>query len=213
MRPATPHPLRGLVAFDLDGTLLCGPTVCELLAAPLGRASEMRRFEALAGEAEIAAAREEMARWYAGRSPGELCAALAAARWAPGAREGVELLQKNGIEVVIASITWRFAAEWLARGLGVTRVLGTGLEPGGRVRHVWPRDKPHWVEAERAELAVPRTRVAAVGDSASDGDLLAAATLRFFVGPGAAPPLAGLRHRPEGDLAAIAQEILADWEA
>lgn len=33
---------RGLVVFDLDGTLLRGPTVCELLAAPLGHLAEMR---------------------------------------------------------------------------------------------------------------------------------------------------------------------------
>lgn len=67
---------RGLVAFDLDGTSLRGRTVCELLAAPLGRRDEMRRFEALSGEAALAAAREEMARWYAGRSEAELCTAL-----------------------------------------------------------------------------------------------------------------------------------------
>jgi phosphoserine phosphatase len=127
---------RGLVPFDLDGTLLRGPTVCELLATPLGRLAEMRRFEALSAESEIAAAREEMARWYAGLSEVELCAALAAAEWAPGAREGIALLRAHGVEVAIASITWRFAVAWVGRSLGVARVLGTGLGPGGRVEHV-----------------------------------------------------------------------------
>jgi len=202
---------RGVVAFDLDGTLLRGPTVCELLAQPLGRLAEMRRFEALSSEPEIAAAREEMARWYEGRTPAQLCAALEAARWAPGAREGVALLQANGVEVEIASITWSFAALWLARRLGVARVLGTQLAPDGRVRHVWPRDKPRWLGAVRAELEVPHARVAAVGDSGSDTDLLAAAELPFFVGRGAAPPLRGLRHRPEADIEQIAREVLAHW--
>jgi phosphoserine phosphatase len=32
---------HGLVVFDLDGTLLRGQTVCEVLAAPLGRLDEM----------------------------------------------------------------------------------------------------------------------------------------------------------------------------
>jgi phosphoserine phosphatase len=204
---------RGLVAFDLDGTLLRGPTVCELLAEPLGRLAEMRAFEALSTEAEIVAARRQMARWYEGRPRQQLCAALEAARWAPGAAEGVALLQANGVEVGIASITWSFAVEWMASRLGVTRALGTELEAGGGVAHVWPRDKALWLAKVRAELALPPARVAAVGDSSSDGELLAAAGLRFFVGRGVPPPLPGLLHRPGGDIAQIAREVLARWRA
>jgi phosphoserine phosphatase len=206
-------PLRGLVAFDLDGTLLRGPTVCELLAAPLGRLAEMQRFERAQSESEIAAARSEMARWYAGRSERELCAALDAAAWAPGAREGVALLEAAGVAVAIASITWSFAVEWLGARLGVTRCLGTRLEAGGGVAHVWPRDKARWLTALAAELGVDGARTAAVGDSASDAELLAAAELRFFVGPGSPPALPGLAHRPAGDIAAIARELLAAWPA
>jgi phosphoserine phosphatase len=205
--------MRGLVVFDLDGTLLRGPTVCELIAEPLGRLPEMRRFEALASEAEIAAAREEMARWYAGRTPAELCAGLEAACWAPGAREGVAALRAAGVEVAIASITWSFAVERLAEQLGVARSLGTGLEPGGAVRHVWPRDKARWLAKVAAELRVPAARVAAVGDSGSDADLLAAASLRFFVGEGPPPALPSLVHRPAGDIASLAREILERWTA
>jgi phosphoserine phosphatase len=211
--PPLPSPPRGVVAFDLDGTLLRGPTVCELLAAPLGRRAEMQRFESLTSEAEIAAARREMARWYAGRSERELCAALDAAAWAPGAREGVALLQAEGVAVAIASITWRFAVEWVGARLGVTRCLGTRLEPDGRVAHVWPRDKARWLVETAAELGVPAARTAAVGDSHGDADLLAAARLRFFVGPGAPPPVAGVVHQPAGDVAAIAREVLAAWPA
>ena len=202
---------RGVVAFDLDGTLLRGPTVCELLAEPLGRLAEMQRFEGLSSEAEIGAARNEMACWYEGRTPAQLCATLDAARWAPGAREGVALLQTNGVEVVIASITWSFAVEWVAERLGVARVLATRLEGGGRVAHVWPRDKPRWLERVLSELGVPRARSAAVGDSDSDGDLLEEAALRFFVGSGPPPRLRGVVHRPEGNIEPIAREILAHW--
>ena len=208
---AAPIRPRGFVAFDLDGTLLRGPTVCELLAAPLGRLPEMRRFEALSSERDIAAAREEMARWYEGRTPAELCGALEAATWAPGAREGVALLQASGVEVAIASITWRFAVEWVAGRLGVARSLGTTLEPGGAVGHVWPRDKARWLGQQLAELRVAAGRAAAVGDSGSDESLLSAASLRFFVGAGPPPALPALEHRPAGDIAAIAREILERW--
>jgi phosphoserine phosphatase len=171
----------------------------------------MHRFEALSSEAEIAAARREMARWYAGRTPAQLCVALEAARWAPGAREGVGLLQAHGIEVVIASITWSFAVEWVASRLGVARTLGTRLESDGGVGHVWPRDKPRWLAGVRSELELPPARVAAVGDSGSDADLLAAADLRFFVGRGSPPGLPGLVRRPAGDIEQVAREVLARW--
>ena len=202
---------RGLVVFDLDGTLLRGPTVCELLAAPLGRLAEMRRFEALSSERDIAAAREEMARWYEGRTRAELCAALEAVDWAPGAREGVALLRASGVEVAIASITWSFAVEWVAERLGVARSLGTRLEPGRAIGHVWPRDKGRWLGEQLGELRVSLARTAAVGDSASDANLLSAASLRYFVGGGPPPALPALRHRPAGDIAAIACEILERW--
>ena len=66
-------PVR-LVAFDVDGTLLRGATVCELLAEPLGFAERMRELERnLSREEDVRAASEEMAGWYAGRRYEELC--------------------------------------------------------------------------------------------------------------------------------------------
>jgi phosphoserine phosphatase len=137
---------RGLVVFDLDGTLLRGLTVCEILAAPLGRLHATQSFEVLTSEAEIAKARIEMARWYAGVPRARLLEPLGAAAWAPGTCEGVARLLVEGVEVAIASITWQFAVEWFARQLGVSRFLGTGLSPSGAVHHVWPRDKAVWLE-------------------------------------------------------------------
>ncbi len=68
------RPLCGLVAFDLDGTPLRGPTVCGLIARPLGRLPEMQRFEADLSRAGIHAARLAMARWYRGHARAALCA-------------------------------------------------------------------------------------------------------------------------------------------
>jgi phosphoserine phosphatase len=78
---------------------------------------------------------------------------------------------------------------------------------------VWPRDKPRWLARVRSELALPPARVAAVGDSPGDSDLLAAAGLRFFVGHGAPPRLPGVVHRRAGDVEQIAREVLARWVA
>jgi len=42
------RPVR-LAAFDLDGTLLRGPTICEVLAAKFGRRDRMSAAAILAG--------------------------------------------------------------------------------------------------------------------------------------------------------------------
>jgi hypothetical protein len=44
-------------------------TVCEILAEPLGRLGRMRELERFSSDADLRAAREEMATWY---RPGEL---------------------------------------------------------------------------------------------------------------------------------------------
>ncbi len=63
---------RCLAVFDLDGTLLRGLTVCEVLAESLGYLSRMRELEARIAQGDIVAARMEMARWYQSMSMHEL---------------------------------------------------------------------------------------------------------------------------------------------
>jgi len=171
----------GLV-FDLDGTLLRGPTACEVLAIPLGRLKEMKAFESLAGRPEIAEVRIEMASWYNGTPQERLIKFLEAAHWAPGAIEGVGLLRECGIEVAIASITWDFAVGWFAEKLGVKHFLGTRLLECGKIEHIWSEHKADWLTRLARHLGIPNHRVAAAGDSFGDLAMLEAAGLRFFVG-------------------------------
>ena len=197
-----------LAVFDLDGTLLRDRTVCELLAEPLGRIDRMQQLERLSTEADLAAARQEMAAWYRGRAIAELTATLDAVAFAPGAEEAVALLQHSGITVAIASITWEFAVECFARRLGVTHFLGTRLEPTGAIEHVWPRDKATWAEALCRQLSIPAHRLVAVGDSSGDADLLELAAHRVFVGEVLPRELAGVYHAARADLLTIARWIL-----
>lgn len=53
----------GPVAFNLDGTLLQGDTVCEGLARRRDRVAEMAALERLTGLDDIHASREVIARW------------------------------------------------------------------------------------------------------------------------------------------------------
>jgi phosphoserine phosphatase len=201
---------RGLVVFDLDGTLLRGPTVCEILAAPLGRIEEMRAFESLTGQPEIAEARIEMAQWYNGTPRERLLEFLRAAQWAPGAIEGVAALREAGIEVAIASITWDFAVRWFADQLGVKHFLGTGLADIGQIEHVWPEHKADWLTNLAGHLGVPDQRTAAVGDSSGDAAMLNTAALRFYVGP-CPPSELDCFHMPDANILALANIILTRW--
>lgn len=201
-----------LVVFDLDGTLLRGATVCEVLAARLGRVEEMKRFESLTVQAEIAAARSEMARWYTEISRESLIECLSGAQWAPGAIRGVRRLREAGVHVGIASITWGFAVAWFAAQLGVEHFLATELGKNGHIEHVWPEDKPAWMERLASRLQVQSENVAAVGDSFGDVAMLQAASLPFYVGT-YPPPGTKFLHRPGANVLTLAQEILSMWGA
>jgi HAD superfamily phosphoserine phosphatase-like hydrolase len=206
-----PH---GLAVFDLDGTLLRGPTVCEVLAGPLGRLDRMQQFEALlrASELDIAAAREEMAGWYRAAPLADLTSLLETATVAPGATEAVTLLRRHGIAVAIASITWEFAVAWFARRLRADYYIGTRLEVDGTVSHFWPHGKATWARTLGERLQVPLRRIAGIGDSAGDVEMLRAVGTPIFVGQILPPTLQGVTHFPNADIRTIAHWLITRWQ-
>jgi HAD superfamily phosphoserine phosphatase-like hydrolase len=195
-----------LVAFDLDGTLIRGPTICESLAQPLGRLSRMREIEQLRDLTQIRAARQEMLSWY-GEPLDALCEKLSV-DIAPGADEAFELLAQRGIPTAIVSITWSFAVEWFARRFGAGAWIGTGAQ-AGQIQHFWPCDKPVWLARHASELGIELSDVAAVGDSHGDVPMLAAVGHPFFVGADLPGEIAHAVHAPNADLREIARRILA----
>lgn len=200
-----------MVVFDLDGTLLRGDTVCEVLAKPLGRLAEMRHFEQLTTETDIADARAEMFKWYQTTTLGALHSHLPSARWAPGAQEAVRQLQQANILIGIASITWQSAVRWFANALNVKHYLGTELALDGTINHVWGRDKASWFRALVDSQGIAMERTAAVGDSAGDIEMLSLAQLRFFVGKTLDPKLTSVVHLPDADLRLVSQRIIDAW--
>lgn len=206
------HPREALVVFDLDGTLLRGPTVCEVLAQSLGRLERMRRLERFADTRELRAAREEMAGWYLSVGLATLPDSLNGARLAPGAEKGLALLRSHGVEVAIASITWGFAVEYFARRLGVEHWQGTELKASGEIRHIWPEDKARWVRELAVRLRVPFVRTAAVGDSTGDLQMLGAVGVPVFVGRDLPSAQQGWLHFPEADLEAVARHLVGIWK-
>jgi phosphoserine phosphatase len=201
--------IRGLALFDLDGTLLRHNSACEVLAAGLGRTERMRIFEGYTSREEITAARREMLDWYRDVPESQLRAHLENATLAPHAAEGLDALRGAGIEVVIATITWRFAAEWIAEKLGVEVALSTGIGSDGTILHVWPHDKERLLLERRAMLGLPVERVAAVGDSRGDLAMLRAAGIPVFVGRSLPEEITGVRHLPDADILDVARHIIA----
>lgn len=202
------RPVR-LVAFDLDGTLLRGPTICEVLAEKFGMLDRMRAIEQLRDIADIRAAREEMLHWYGNAPLTGLCAELARVEVAPGAVEAFKLLATRGVPTVIVSVTWAFAVEWFAHRFGAQSWVGTSVTSAGSIEHFWPHDKPVWLSGYASDLGIELAEVAAVGDSHGDVPMLAKVGHPIFVGAQLPTEISRALHRPNANLREIAETILA----
>ncbi len=196
------------MAFDLDGTLLRGDTVCQVIARRMGHLERMDELERLTNLAQIAAAREELAGYYAEASREELLSHLEGCTLAPGTEEAFALLQSRWVRTAIVSITWGFAAEWSADRLGADYWVGTGLSDEGRIEHFWPADNARWVRELIGRLGLRRDEVAAVGDSWGDAEMLRSVGHPFFVGR-SLPPGLDAAHLPDGDILEVVHRMSA----
>lgn len=163
-----PYPV---VAFDLDGTLLRGTSVTRLLARQLGNAQEIDGLERAfaAGEISNRAIADASAASYVGRTSDEIASVLGSGPWIDGIDDTVRLLRRAGTQVLLATITWRLAAEILQARHGFTAVCGTEVDVSRGVisRYFDEHDKLRFVEWCAARH-IPMSDVAAVGDSRSD---------------------------------------------
>ena len=203
------RPPPALVAFDVDGTLLRGDTVCVCLARHVGKFDEMSAFERLSSQHDIAAARREMLRWYKQHDMEALLACLRSGlNLAPGAKAGLARLRSHGVKTALVSITWSFAVEWLARELDADFWTGTSLHDSGEILDFWPEDKAEWLRKMSGELGIAREAMIAVGDSAGDVPMLSFAGRGYFVGP-VAPALPDhVSHWPEADIAELVEDMI-----
>ena len=201
-----------LAAFDLDGTLLRGESVWEAIARGIGRLERVREMEQFRPDqvAEMTAAREESAGWYAAFTIDELLEHVASIQIAPGVDEGFALLREHGFKIAVVSLTWEFAVEWFSDRFGGDYYVGTGLLPDGRISHFWPEDKALWVAGLADKLGVDMRDVAAVGDSRGDVPMLLAVGHSYWVGEAVPAELDGkvIHHEPYGDIREVAESIV-----
>jgi HAD superfamily phosphoserine phosphatase-like hydrolase len=163
----------GVVLFDLDGTLLRGTSVSVVLAAALGRAGELDALEQAYRDGRVtnAAIADASAPWFTGRRVDQVVRALDDGPWIDGIAETVAALADAGTHVALATITWRSAAEAVARGFGLHSWCGTEMEvvdgvlTGTVARICHADDKAAFAASLAERYGGP---AAAVGDSRSD---------------------------------------------
>ena len=173
-----------LVVSDLDGTLVSGTALAHL-GTCLGRVPALPDVETgLARrrltDREVA---EAFAPSYAGVRVSEAVAAMSSITALTDVESGVALLRQRGVETLIATVSWRFAAQTLAERWGFSGAHGAELEVDqesgsftGRVaRHFAPDDKVSAVEAHCRRSGFGLDAVVAIGDGRSDLPLFRAA--------------------------------------
>jgi phosphoserine phosphatase len=197
-----------LVAFDVDGTLLRGETICECIARGIGKIDEMAAFEKLTSQLDIASGRYAMLEWYKPHSRGDLIRHLSTIRLAPGVETGFARLRERGIKIALVSITWQFAVEWLAAKLGADYAIGTGWTDTNEIVPFWPDDKATWLSALSRELGIFPDQLAAVGDSAGDVPMLKFVGQGYYVGPIMPDLPSHVRHWPDADIAKLVEDMI-----
>ncbi len=136
----------------------------------------MERFEKdyAAGLIDNAVVANELATLLKGYSTEELNVALSQEHFIEGAIELTNALREAGIAVLIATVTWRFVADWVASQLGGEVISGVELEEvsglfTGKVSgHAHAINKTNGLKAWCAKNKVSMDRCIAVGDSRSD---------------------------------------------
>jgi phosphoserine phosphatase len=181
-----------VVVFDLDGTLLRGTTVSLHLAEWMGRRDAVLALEERfhAGEISNAVVAVSSASWFEGTPKAAVWARLERAAWIEGLAETLSALSAAGATLLLATITWRFAAELLGERYGFAAVSGTemgehaGILSGRVTRHFDEDDKLRFVEQWCERHGVELEQVAAIGDSRSDLPLFRRAGLAVALNAG-----------------------------
>ncbi len=204
------RPCLHLVAFDVDGTLLRGETICECIGRNLGKSDEMRVIEQSKSRDEIAAARRQMLHWYLPHGRASILDLVRGVQLAPGAKAAFARLRVHGIRTALVSMTWKFAVEWLATELGADYAIGTDWLDTDEVADFWPDDKATWLAALLTELDASPDGLVAVGDSSGDIPMLRLARRGYFVGAAMLEAMPHVMHCPQADILSLVDHMLSD---
>ena len=173
---------RGLVCFDVDGTLVPGTSSCAWVAAALGHEAELVAAEAayVAGSMTIQEASVIDARGWAGHTEAEIAARLETLPLVGGIAETVAWCHDHGLRPILTTLAWTPVGRLLAGRFGFAAFCGpvpeaeSGRYTGRVAEHLDEYGKRDFALAQARQLGVAPERCVAVGDSRSDLPLFAA---------------------------------------
>jgi phosphoserine phosphatase len=172
-----------LACFDLDGTLVRGTTVSRHLADRFGQSEQMAELERryATGEISNSVVAAEQARNYRGIPLSQVVGKLSDIVCIDGIDSTLTTLHERGIESLLGTVTWTFAAEEFGRRHRFAAVSGTeidldssGVPTGGVKRHFDEWDKLKFVASYCEANGIDLAECVAVGDSRSDVPLFEA---------------------------------------
>jgi phosphoserine phosphatase len=175
-----------LACFDLDGTLVRGTSVSRHLADRFGQNEQMAALERryAAGTISNSVVAEEQARSFRGTPLPEVVGKLGDIACIDGIDPTLAALRERGIESLLGTVTWSFAAEEFRRRHGFAAVSGTvidldpgGVPTGGVRRHFDEWDKLEFVASYCGASGIDLAECIAIGDSRSDVPLFEAVGL------------------------------------
>jgi phosphoserine phosphatase len=177
--PASPR----LVSFDLDGTLVRGTSVNLHLATWLGCLRHVESLEEryARGEVTVAALADATASRYRGVDRRDVWRSLADIPTIEGIEPALQALRRRGTRIVLATCTWRFAAEYFRVRYGFDSACGTTMQHTGDTlsgvvsEYVDGTAKAGFVVGYCARARIPLADCVAVGNSVSDVPMFAAA--------------------------------------
>ncbi len=174
---------KGIVAFDLDGTLLPNTTVSLHLGPWVGNdeIEELERLYAL-GQITNMEAAERDATFYKNRRRNDVWSQLKQLELIDGLEDTITWLKTCSLVPVVATVTMSIAADFLCDRYGFAAGSGCqlaetddGVLLGTVARHFSAEDKATVVEQIAQEQGLGLGDVVAIGDSTSDLPLFHAA--------------------------------------
>lgn len=166
----------GIVAFDLDGTLVPNTTVSMHLAPWLGH-DDMGDLEGLYAQGKITNVEiaERDATFYKDRRRDDVWRQLERLELIDGLTDTITWLKNHSLMPVVATVASKVAAEFICERYGFAAASGCelgetadGVLLGTVARHFKPEDKVAFVADIAKDLGLGFEHVAAIGDSTSD---------------------------------------------
>ena len=164
------------VVFDIDGTLFPRSSADQLIFSMLGELDFMKRFEEdyATGKIDNDVVAVALAAHFTGHKVNELTTALSHNDFIEGAIELSQALRQAGIAVLVATVTYRFIADWVALQLKGEVISGVELEEragiltGNITRHAHAINKTNGLKQWCSKNHIAMDECIAIGDSRSD---------------------------------------------